>query len=159
MESFIPRSSPIEAPQSSDQADQVSLHANGESVLRRKRKCEYVGPKSTAIHTRRKLTNKSKCEFHTTSSKTASHDPEFAYLQYSIGFLEGKRGTHRCAGRVATCLVNSPSLCTFHFQTGSRVNERPCNFQPVLEFLCRKRNFVHPTADKICVKKSWQTLP
>lgn len=89
-------------------------------------------------------TNNSKCEFHTTSSQTKSHDPEFAYLQCSIGFLEGKHWTDGCASRVATCLANSPSLCTSGCQTRSRVNKR------LLHFICKKRKFAHPTADEVC---------
>ena len=41
--------------------------------------------------------------------------------------------------------------------TRSRVGNRPCNFQPVLRFLCRcSIAFFHPTGGKICVSKSWQ---
>ena len=119
---FIPQSS-IQS-RRSDQVDQVSLHANGEACLRHRR------PTSTAVHTRQKLTNKSKCEFHTTSSETTSHDTQFAYLQCSIGFLKGTILVNPCVHPVfkqGHALVKGCVIC-----------------------MCKKRKFAYPTADEVC---------
>ena len=57
------------------------LHASGEPVLGRRRKKHNMC--TTAIYMWQKLSNETKCEFHTTSSSTSLHDPRFVYLQYA----------------------------------------------------------------------------
>ena len=76
---------------------------------------------TTAFYMRQKLTHEAKCQFHTTSP-ISLHDPRFAFLQYAWsldsevcrgrptrrvpkGCHDSKRWTHRCAGKVATCLA------------------------------------------------------